>query len=93
MRKYEEFIRVNREQRRKFIFKDFDQFTDDDAQQYISLLKNLFRFHDNLIRKGQKYYIYKNKLDYSKFMKCFKQYLMDPLSSNEILSHQRFALK
>ncbi|CAD8073074.1 unnamed protein product [Paramecium sonneborni] len=93
LKKYEEFVTNNRRERRNLIYKDLDSFTDLDAQSYIKLLKNLFRFHDNLIRKGQKYYILKNKMDYKHFIKSFNKYLLDPLASNEILSHQRFALQ
>ncbi|CAD8069729.1 unnamed protein product [Paramecium primaurelia] len=93
LKKYEEFVTNNRKERRDLIYKDFDTFTDIDAQNYIKLLKNLFKFHDNLIRKGQKYYILKNKMDYKHFIKSFNKYLLDPLASNEILSHQRFALQ
>ncbi|CAD8175876.1 unnamed protein product [Paramecium octaurelia] len=93
LKKYEEFVSNNRKERRNLIYKDFNNFTDIDAQNYIKLLKNLFKFHDNLIRKGQKYYILKNKMDYKHFIKSFNKYLLDPLASNEILSHQRFALQ
>ncbi|CAD8063353.1 unnamed protein product [Paramecium primaurelia] len=92
-KKYEEFVINNRKERRNLIYKDQNTFTDTDAQNYIELLKILFTFHENLIRKGQKYYIIKNKMNYKNFIKSFNNYLLDPMASNEILSHQRFALQ